>query len=384
MTPRQGNNREPAVLAHDQAGHEDQIPAPANTTTNPYSADLSSTSHVNLDTSEYTIIDLYEVRDKSKNEIMPFFSQLRIHGPQGEIMRVWGHFDDGAMVNAMSSEMYQKVQHRLAPLRLSNRKLRMANGSIVTLQGQWEGHIELGGIQVEASFEVFDSGGGWDFLFRKRLMTLFNVIHNYANDTVQIHKGEHQATLQNQFKIANSSNGPIGPPIPECAFIKEVGDSHDESPIREVLSKVIPDQIPADSTLAPGKILEEKVIAPVCIVTDTPDSEEQSIEHETGEEQAPAMTQNQMNQSGGYARTFHRSIKSRKLHPCPKGTSEQNNNGSAVIDGYLHSILLQDSTPSRWQMNPDHIQHSTWKAEDTSGTSACLSGSPVHPRRSAT
>ncbi|KAG5633621.1 hypothetical protein H0H81_006479, partial [Sphagnurus paluster] len=267
----------------DQAVREDQLLAPADVATNPYIPNLSTIAHVDLDTSEYMIIDLYEVRDDSKKGTVPFFSQLRIHGPQGEIVRVWGHFDDGAMIDAMSSEMYQKVGHRLAPLRTSNRKLRMANGSLVTPQGQWEGHIELGGIQVEASFEVFDSGGGWDFLFGKRLMRLFNVIHDYANDIVQIRKGERRATLNNQFHIMNKTTPPINPPAPENTLIQELGDSHDESPTREVQNQVTPDNAPADNTTKPDVILEEPTITPVCIITDIPGPEEQSTDHEAGE-----------------------------------------------------------------------------------------------------
>ena len=60
----------------------------------------------------------------------------------------------------------------------------MANGNIVNPVGCWKGTVELGGIRVAGSFEVFDSGGGWEFLFGKRLMTAFKAVHDYATDEV--------------------------------------------------------------------------------------------------------------------------------------------------------------------------------------------------------
>ena len=60
--------------------------------------------------------------------------------------------------------------------------------------------VELNNTTVEGSFEVFDSGGGWDFLFGKRLMTAFAVVHDYATDEVFIPR--HQLTLRNQHDIA--------------------------------------------------------------------------------------------------------------------------------------------------------------------------------------
>jgi len=100
---------------------------------------------------------------------------------------VWGLFDNGAMVDAMSTKMYLQVKHKLAPLERSLCLLQMANGSIVNLVGCWKGTVELGGATVTGSFEVFDSSGGWDFLFGKQLMTAFSAIHNYSMDEVFQH-----------------------------------------------------------------------------------------------------------------------------------------------------------------------------------------------------
>ena len=76
----------------------------------------------------------------------------------------------------------------------------MANGNVVTPLGCWKGTVELGSTTVEGSFEVFDSGGSWDFLFGKRLLTAFAAIHNYAVDEVFI--PQHQLVLKNQHSIA--------------------------------------------------------------------------------------------------------------------------------------------------------------------------------------
>ena len=46
--------------------------------------------------------------------------------------------------------------------------------------------VELGSATVEGSFEVFNSGGGWDFLFGKTLMTAFEAVHDYTVDEVFI------------------------------------------------------------------------------------------------------------------------------------------------------------------------------------------------------
>jgi hypothetical protein len=62
----------------------------------------------------------------------------------------------------------------------------MANGVIVPSQAVWKGIMELGGIQIEGEFEVFDSDHGWGFLFGKPLLHAFSAVHDYGTDTVTI------------------------------------------------------------------------------------------------------------------------------------------------------------------------------------------------------
>ncbi|KAF8191954.1 hypothetical protein K438DRAFT_1762530 [Mycena galopus ATCC 62051] len=74
----------------------------------------------------------------------------------------------------------------------------MASGQLVDLEATWEGTIEVEGVKVRGSFEVFDSGGGWSFLFGKPLQTAFSAVHDYKQDVVSIEAGGKQALLRNQ------------------------------------------------------------------------------------------------------------------------------------------------------------------------------------------
>jgi len=108
----------------------------------------------------------------------------------------------------------------------------MANGSLVAPMGCWEGIVELGGATVAGSFEVFDSCGGWDFLFGKRLLTAFSAVHDYATDEVFLPTQQH--TLQNQYDIAT-----CGLPQAEQTQHTKMHETNEgdnvQSPVRAVL-----------------------------------------------------------------------------------------------------------------------------------------------------
>ena len=124
------------------------------------------------------IVDLYEVGHETVTRKMcndvrteiPFAHQIKIHGPQGEIVRVLALFDGAAMVAAMCTTLFNSVKHRLGNWQPSRKLLRMANGTIIPSQARWEGTIQLSNIVIEGSFEVFDSGGSWAFLLGKPLL----------------------------------------------------------------------------------------------------------------------------------------------------------------------------------------------------------------------
>lgn len=76
-------------------------------------------------------------------ESKPFIHEVKLMGPKGEIVRIKGVFDDGAMINAMDTVVFEKVKHRLAEVKMSDRQLRMANRALVLSGGRWQGNVEI-------------------------------------------------------------------------------------------------------------------------------------------------------------------------------------------------------------------------------------------------
>ena len=73
----------------------------------------------------------------------------------------------------------------------------MANGAIVPSEATWSGTIHVEGVEASGTFEVFDSGGGWSFLFGKPLLCAFKAKHNYETDEVTIIDNKGSAILCN-------------------------------------------------------------------------------------------------------------------------------------------------------------------------------------------
>jgi hypothetical protein len=121
-----------------------------------------------------------------------------MQGPKGEKVRTKGLFDGGAMVAAMDKKFWEQHKGRLGGGRPSYKTLRMASGQLVDSEATWEGEIELEGVCAHGTFEVFDSGGGWTFLFGKPLQTIFSAVHDYKRDVVSIEANGKQVTLENQ------------------------------------------------------------------------------------------------------------------------------------------------------------------------------------------
>ncbi|KAJ7812618.1 hypothetical protein B0H14DRAFT_3478661 [Mycena olivaceomarginata] len=143
------------------------------------------------------IIDLYVVGTGS-TRCEPFVYWLAMQGPKGEKVRTKGVFDGGAMVAAMDKEFWERHKGRLGGGRPSRKTLWMASGQLVDLEATWEGEIELEGVCAHGSFEVFDSSGGWTFLFGKPLQAIFGAVHDYKRDVVNIEANRKRATLENQ------------------------------------------------------------------------------------------------------------------------------------------------------------------------------------------
>jgi hypothetical protein len=170
---------------------------------------FSPETHVNTVPTNMNIIDLYEVGHETvtrelcndtETEI-PFAHQIKIHGPQGEVVRTPALFDGAAMVAAMCTSLFNIVKHRLGKWQTSQKLLRMANGTIVPSLARWEGPIQLANVTIKGSFEVFDSGGNWAFLLGKPLLRCFKAKQDFGMDTVEIAANDGSvAVLQNELK----------------------------------------------------------------------------------------------------------------------------------------------------------------------------------------
>ncbi|KIJ66664.1 hypothetical protein HYDPIDRAFT_59664, partial [Hydnomerulius pinastri MD-312] len=130
----------------------------------------------------------------------PFLHSITLQGPKGEQTRVRALFDDGAMVGAMCSSIFHAVKHRLHNWNPSKQRLRMANGTVIRSEACWQGTIEIGNVRAEGTFEVFNSGGGWAFLFGKPLLTAFNAIHDYRTDQIVVSDTSNTATIRNELR----------------------------------------------------------------------------------------------------------------------------------------------------------------------------------------
>jgi hypothetical protein len=155
---------------------------------------------------EYEIVDLYAVMQQNKDTSngmseVPFVHEVHLDRPKGEIVQVHAVFDDSAMICAMSTGVFSQVRHRLAGWQQSRRLLHMANGVLIPSQATWMGTFEIKGVKAHGTFKVFDSGGGWSFLFSKPMLQVFKAEHNYKQDTIQVRDSKQSATLMNQ--IAN-------------------------------------------------------------------------------------------------------------------------------------------------------------------------------------
>ena len=165
----------------------------------------SNTDHVPIVEPEMPIVNLYAVGHELRNikcqKTKPFIHELNIIAHNGKAVEVQASFDDGALVDAMSMTKFNQIRNRLGHYSPSLRQLRMADGSIVKAIATWEGEMEIKGVMTRGSFEVFDSGNNWDFLFGKTLLTAFNAVHDYKVDEVTVESGGNKATLKNQFDM---------------------------------------------------------------------------------------------------------------------------------------------------------------------------------------
>ncbi|KIK12068.1 hypothetical protein PISMIDRAFT_61063, partial [Pisolithus microcarpus 441] len=117
---------------------------------------------------------------------VPFISNITVKSDSGELVRLRALFDDGAMVNAMCTTVFEAVKHRLRGWTHSSQMLRMANGTVIPATAQWTGKIRVGTVEAYTTFIVFNSGGGWAFLAGKPLLQTLNATHDYVKDRLTV------------------------------------------------------------------------------------------------------------------------------------------------------------------------------------------------------
>ncbi|KAJ6580670.1 hypothetical protein B0H19DRAFT_982226, partial [Mycena capillaripes] len=115
------------------------------------------------------------------------------------MVRVSAHVDDGSSRNCMSLARWKRYGHCLgSPLRPPTRKLSVADGKTIWPFGRWQGEVAVGGVRVQAWFEVFECGGAFDIILGKPWLHSVRAIHDYDSDEIQIRAEGGEALLRNE------------------------------------------------------------------------------------------------------------------------------------------------------------------------------------------
>lgn len=150
------------------------------------------------DCSSYNEVPVYASTTNGDTETKPFVSNIKLYGPQGEIVRVSAVIDNGAMVNVICRTLWDRVGHRLAQLEPSQTILRMANGMKVPSKGRWTGTVEWAGARVTGTFEMIDSGQNWTILFGLPLLRAFDAVQHYGSDVIVIRGPNGETQISNR------------------------------------------------------------------------------------------------------------------------------------------------------------------------------------------
>ena len=97
----------------------------------------------------------------------------------------------------------------------------MANGTIIRSEAKWNRKVEVNGISTDVTFEVFDSGGKWDFLFGKTLLEKFKAKHDYETDMITLQGAGGETVIHNQAHITTHTQPQQKPAAPICVVTEE-------------------------------------------------------------------------------------------------------------------------------------------------------------------
>ncbi|KAJ3925333.1 MAG: hypothetical protein NXY57DRAFT_967998 [Lentinula lateritia] len=147
---------------------------------------MSVVNNVQSVLEESDILDVYSVHNGDSHISSPFSMDIGLTDFEGRQAKVEAMVDDGAMVAAMDIAVYERLRTTIGGWELTQRRFRIANGSVVPGTVRWKGRINVEGAEVDGDFEVFDSGGGWKFLFGKPLLEQFLAVHDYGKDTIKL------------------------------------------------------------------------------------------------------------------------------------------------------------------------------------------------------
>ncbi|KAJ7057289.1 hypothetical protein C8F01DRAFT_330141 [Mycena amicta] len=109
------------------------------------------------------------------------------------------------MIGALDTAYFASVRNCIGGTTSAPRmRLRMADGHIVRSAAHWDGWMEIAGLRINASCEIFDSNGSWSVLIGKPIQQQLGAIHDYGRDVVTISVGGEPVILRNESKILNA------------------------------------------------------------------------------------------------------------------------------------------------------------------------------------
>ncbi|CAK5278501.1 unnamed protein product [Mycena citricolor] len=140
--------------------------------------------------------------------IHPLFKHtISMEGPNGERVRGVALFDGAAGSGVLDSTWFAARKHRLGNVSKPQKRLKMANGTLIPSSAHWEGTVDVGGVRVRAEFEVIDSGGAWTILLGKPILRALRAVQDFRDDTVMVSDGASRMLLYNESSERRSALG---------------------------------------------------------------------------------------------------------------------------------------------------------------------------------